>query len=83
MLPEEASDLGQHSIEHLGGRFWGLLVGSSKDEVAIHAEELPLSEFSVVCHERVRSSEHDAVSEMEVGPSESAYRGWLQTAVCC
>ena len=42
-----------------------------------------LSEFSVVCHERVRCSEHDAVSEMEVGPPESAYRGWLQTAVCC
>jgi len=23
------ADLGQHSIEHLGGRFWGVLVGSS------------------------------------------------------
>jgi putative transposase len=26
---------------------------------------------------------HDAVPEMEEGPPESAYRGWLQTAVCC
>ena len=41
-LPEEASDLGQHSIEHLGGRFWGLLVGSSNDELALHAEELQM-----------------------------------------
>ncbi len=40
VLPEEASDLGQHSMEHLGGRFWGLLVGSSKDEADLHAEEL-------------------------------------------
>jgi imidazolonepropionase-like amidohydrolase len=42
VLPEEASDLGQHSIEHLNGRFWGLLVGSSKDESALHAEELQM-----------------------------------------
>jgi imidazolonepropionase-like amidohydrolase len=42
ILPEEASDLGQHSIEHLGGRFWGLLVGASKDESALHAEELQM-----------------------------------------
>jgi imidazolonepropionase-like amidohydrolase len=42
VLPEEASDLGQHSIEHLGGRFWGLLVGSSDDEAALHAEELQM-----------------------------------------
>jgi len=25
----------------------------------------------------------DAVPEMEVGPPEPIYRGWLQTAVCC
>jgi hypothetical protein len=42
VLPEEASDLGQHSIEHMGGRFWGLLVGSSKDEAAVHAEEVQM-----------------------------------------
>jgi transposase len=29
------------------------------------------------------SIEYYAVSEIEVGPPESAYRGWLQTAVCC
>lgn len=29
VLPEETSDLGQHSIEHLGGRCWGVLIGSS------------------------------------------------------
>ena len=42
VLPEEASDLGQHSIEHMGGRFWGLLVGSSKNEAAVHAEEVQM-----------------------------------------
>lgn len=40
VLPEEVSDLGQHSIEHMGGRFWGVLIGSSKEEAALHAEEV-------------------------------------------
>lgn len=40
VLPEEASDLGQHSIEHLGGRFWGLLIGSSNRESELHSEEV-------------------------------------------
>jgi hypothetical protein len=40
VLPEEASDLGQHSIEHLGGRFWGVLIGASKQESELHAEEV-------------------------------------------
>jgi imidazolonepropionase-like amidohydrolase len=39
VLPGEASDLGQHSIEHLGGRFWGVLLGSSSLEAELHAEE--------------------------------------------
>lgn len=39
VLPEEASDLGQHSIEHLGGRFWGVLLGSSSREDELHTEE--------------------------------------------
>src|SRR5260370_32706378 len=38
VLPEEASDLGQHSIEHLGGRFWGVPIGSSSTESELHAE---------------------------------------------
>lgn len=42
VLPEEASDFGQHSIEHLGGTFWGLLIGSSKRESELHAEELQM-----------------------------------------
>jgi imidazolonepropionase-like amidohydrolase len=42
VLPEEASDLGQHSIEHLGGRFWGVLVGSSTREAEVHAEEVQM-----------------------------------------
>ena len=39
---EEASDLGQHSIEHLGGRFWGDLIGSSRRESELHAEEVQM-----------------------------------------
>lgn len=42
VLPEEASDLGQHSIEHLGGRFWGVLVGSSARESELHAQEVEM-----------------------------------------
>jgi imidazolonepropionase-like amidohydrolase len=42
ILPEEASDLGQRSIEHFGGRFWGILVASSKDEAELHAEEVQM-----------------------------------------
>jgi imidazolonepropionase-like amidohydrolase len=39
---EEASDLGQRSIEHLGGRFWGVLIGCSRRESELHAEELQM-----------------------------------------
>ena len=42
VLPEEASDLGQHSIEHLGGRFWGVLIGSSARESELHAQEVQM-----------------------------------------
>ena len=45
VLPEEAFDLGQqgqHSIEHLGGRFWGLLIGGSARESELHAEEVQM-----------------------------------------
>ena len=42
VLPEEASDLGQRSVEHLGGRFWGVLVGSSTREAELHAEEVQM-----------------------------------------
>lgn len=42
VLPEEASDLGQRSIEHLGGRFWGVLIGSSSEESKLHAEEVQM-----------------------------------------
>ena len=42
VLPEEATDLGQRSIEHLGGRFWGVLIGSSAQESALHAQELQI-----------------------------------------
>jgi imidazolonepropionase-like amidohydrolase len=42
VLPEEASDLGQHSIEHLGGRFWGVLIGSSAQEPELHAQEVQM-----------------------------------------
>jgi len=42
VLPEEASDLGQHSIEHLGGRFWGVLIGSSTRESELHTQEVQI-----------------------------------------
>ncbi len=42
VLPEEASDLGQHSIEHLGGRFWGVPIGSSSTESELHAQEVQI-----------------------------------------
>src|SRR5262249_30223333 len=42
VLPEEASGLGQRSIEHLGGRFWGVLIGSSSRESELHAQEVQI-----------------------------------------
>ena len=42
VLPEEASDLGQRSIEHLGGRFWGVLLGSSSGESELHKDEIQM-----------------------------------------
>jgi len=42
VLPEEASDLGQRSIEHLGGRFWGVLIGTSALESDLHAQEVQI-----------------------------------------
>jgi hypothetical protein len=42
VLPEEASDFGQHSIEHLGGRFWGVLIGASTRESELHGEEVQM-----------------------------------------
>src|SRR6266516_249866 len=47
VLPEEASNLGQRSIEHLGGRFWGVLLGASKLEAELHADEVQLYERMV------------------------------------
>ena len=42
VLPEEASDLGQRSIEHLGGLFWTVLIGASTQESELHAEEVQM-----------------------------------------
>ena len=47
VLPEEASDLGQRSIEHLGGRFWGVLIGASTLEAELHASEVKMYEESI------------------------------------
>ncbi len=44
VLPEEVSDLGQRSIEHLGGRFWSVLIGSSTREAELHAQEVQIYE---------------------------------------
>jgi imidazolonepropionase-like amidohydrolase len=40
VLPEEASDAGQRSVEHLGGRFWGVLLGMSSREAELHRDEV-------------------------------------------
>jgi hypothetical protein len=42
VLPAEASDLGQRSIEHLGGRFWGVLIGASSREGELHRLEVQI-----------------------------------------
>ena len=42
VLPEEASALGQHSVEHMGGRFWGVLLGTSKRETELHQQEVQM-----------------------------------------
>ncbi len=42
VLPEEASEFGQHSIEHLGGRFSGVLIGCSTHEAELHREEVQM-----------------------------------------
>lgn len=47
VLPEEASDLGQRSIEHLGGRFWGVLIGASTLEPELHASEVKMYEETI------------------------------------
>jgi imidazolonepropionase-like amidohydrolase len=47
VLPEEASGLGQHSIEHMGGRFWGVLIGSSRQEADLHAREIRIYQDSL------------------------------------
>jgi hypothetical protein len=39
-LPEEAADLGQHRVEHFGGRYWGVLIGASTHESELHAQEV-------------------------------------------
>jgi imidazolonepropionase-like amidohydrolase len=41
---QQASDLGQRSVEHLGGRFWGILVGASANASALRADEARMYE---------------------------------------
>jgi hypothetical protein len=55
LLPEEASDLGQHSIEHLGGQFWGVLIGASTRESELHAEEVRMYRDSLAAVEHRQS----------------------------
>jgi imidazolonepropionase-like amidohydrolase len=42
VLAEEASNRGQVSIEHLGGHFWGVLIGTSAKQSQLHAEEVQI-----------------------------------------
>lgn len=55
VLPEEASNLGQHSIEHMGGRFWGILVGASTEEASFHTEEVQLYNDAIKSLEQHRT----------------------------
>jgi hypothetical protein len=52
VLAGEASDIGQHSIEHLGGRFWGVLLGTSADQSLLHAQEVQLYQDILTALER-------------------------------
>ncbi|MBV9303182.1 MAG: amidohydrolase family protein [Acidobacteriaceae bacterium] len=52
VLPEEASDAGQRSVEHLGGRFWGVLIGMSLRESELHAEEVQMYRDILAAFER-------------------------------
>lgn len=56
VLPEEASDLGQRSIEHLGGRFWGVLIGSSLRESELHAQEVQIYQDILTALENNKTS---------------------------
>lgn len=49
---EDASDLGQASIEHLGGRFFGLLVAASNDGARLHRETSRFYAASIAALER-------------------------------
>ena len=42
VLPEEAVALGQRSVEHLGGHFWGVLIGASTRESELHEQEVQM-----------------------------------------
>jgi hypothetical protein len=42
VLAEDASAFGQHGIEHLGGRFWGILIASSSQEAELHQQEVQM-----------------------------------------
>lgn len=58
VLPEEASDLGQRSVEHLGGLFWTVLVGASTQESELHAEEIQMYEDTLAAVERGERTPH-------------------------
>jgi hypothetical protein len=58
VLPEEASDLGQRSVEHLGGLFWTILVGASTRESELHAEEVQMYNDALAAQERKERTPH-------------------------
>ncbi len=70
VLSEEASDLGQYSIEHLGGRFWGVLVGSSAQESELHAQEVQMYKDSLT-----------ALSNKEMPPTGNTRSAFTRTIV--
>ena len=54
-----------------------------QEQVSNHPKLLRSRVVVVLCQERVRQCEHDAVPEMEEGPPGSACRRGPQTAVSC
>jgi len=71
-------DRGQRSIEHMGGRFWGVLIGPSAKQPQLYAEEVQIYQdiLTVLAHNQPppTSSMRAAFSDGRSLPDIVAYR---------